>query len=379
MTRVLVQRTARGEAPVEVGSGLLGMAGARIATALAPAKTTGILVIADEALAGTGSWAAEVVGSLRSEPTFASTPITTYWMRATESNKSVGQWQAILERAVAASLDRHGLIVAIGGGIVTDLAGFAASTYMRGINWVAIPTTLLSMVDGALGGKTAVNLPLPGGGLGKNLAGAFWPPSAVLCDVRVLSTLSPRQVRAGLAECLKHAMISDPGLVPLLEGAVAAAASLDAADQWKMIDLVARSAKVKLDIVAQDEREGGIRRHLNLGHTFAHAIEAHFHDDLNHGEAVAIGLVAAAAASRASGRITAEEAAAIKQRVASVGLPTCLPRAVDPAVLLAAARSDKKGRGGRLNLVLPLRSHGVEVVSEGTDELFIGGVGSILP
>ncbi len=379
MTRTLTQRTARGSAPVEIGSGLLATAGAIIARAVAPMQPSGVLVIADEALAGSHSWAEAVVASLHAEPTFAKVPLTSFAVRATEANKSITQWQAILERAVAAKLDRHGLIVAVGGGIVTDLAGFVAATYMRGLAWVAIPTTLLGMVDGALGGKTAVNLALPRGGLGKNLAGAFWPPSAVISDVRVLSTLSPRQIRAGLAECLKHAMIADPGLASLLDTAVAAAHSLDAADQWKLIELVARSAKVKLDIVEADEREGGVRRHLNLGHTFAHAIEAHLHEELNHGEAVALGLIAAAAASRASGRLTAEEAAAVRQRVGSIGLPTALPRRLDPAVLLETARSDKKGRGGVPILILPKQGHGVEVVTDHAEELFVGGVESIMP
>lgn len=379
MTRILDHRIGTASAPVHVGSGTLVSAGSLIASALAGHSTTGIVVVADEAIDGANSWAASVIASIKAEPTFTKVHLEHVSLHASERSKSVAQWQSIMDRSLAAGLDRHGLIVAIGGGIATDLAGFVAATYMRGVSWVAVPTTLLGMVDSALGGKTAINLPLPRGGLGKNLAGAFWPPAAVLCDVQTLSTLPARQIRAGLAECLKHSMIADHPLGALLAGTVECAASLDAADQWKLVDLVSRSAKVKLDIVAKDEREAGVRRHLNLGHTFAHAFEAHCCDQLLHGEAVAIGLVAAAAASGASGRLTAEEASAIKERVASLGLPTMLPTKVPTAMLLDAARSDKKSRGGRLLLVLPRREGGVEVVSDDSDRLFAAGIAAVSP
>ncbi len=370
MSRTLWHETTSARARFEIGSGILADSGAIITQALAGRPASGVLFVCDEAVNAQGSWADQVASSINGECSRVA-------IHASEATKSIAQWQSTLEKALAVRLDRDSVIVAIGGGVITDLAGFAAATYMRGIRWVAVPTTLLGMVDAALGGKTGVNIPLPDGGLGKNLAGAFWPPEAIIADVRTLSTLPARHVRAGLAECLKHALIADPGLAAIAAGAAAAATSAEAVDQWKLMDLVSRSAQVKLDIVAKDERETGLRRHLNLGHTFAHAIEARGCDGLVHGEAVAVGLVAAAAASVAAGKLRPEQAVAIKQMVASVGLPVVLKEPVSAGSLVDAAASDKKGSRGTLMLVLPVSGGGVESVPDSGGALFRAGVAAV--
>ena len=347
--RTLAHVTASGRASYEVGRGILAEAAAIIALALGDRGASGVLMVVDEAVNGPGLWGDQVAQSIARDALLGQVPCERVAIRVSESAKSIEGWRMLLARALAMRLDRDGVIVAIGGGVVTDLAGFAAATYLRGVRWIAVPTTLLAMVDAALGGKTGINLSLPDGGMGKNLAGAFWPPSAIIGDVQALSTLPERELRAGLAECIKHALIAGRG----------------------------ESAQVKLDIVAKDEREEGIRRHLNLGHTFAHAIEARGCDGLSHGEAVAVGLVAAAAAAVASGRMRPEQAVSIKQRVSEAGLPVALAAPVSAASLLEAARADKKGSRGTLRLVLPLASGGVEVVADEGGQLFMVGLAAI--
>jgi 3-dehydroquinate synthase len=253
-------------------------------------------------------------------------------------------WAAMLQ----AGMQRGDALVALGGGVVGDLAGFAAATFLRGIPLIMAPTTLLAMVDASIGGKTAVNLRLPTGGLGKNLAGAFHAPAWVLCDVDTLATLSDRDFRCGMAECIKHALIADPSMLPWMRGACA---SILARESATLEELVRRSAAIKAAVVSRDEFERGERAHLNLGHTFGHALEAVLHDRLRHGEAVAIGLVAAIAASKAAG---------------------WWPEA-DPDDVDAAMGFDKKGSGGRRRLVL-LRGLGQPgVLDDATDAVVDAG------
>ena len=212
--RTLAHVTASGRASYEVGRGILAEAAAIISLALGDRRASGVLMVVDEAVNGSGLWGDQVAQSIARDALLRQVPCERVAIRVSESAKSIEGWRMLLARALAMRLDRDGVIVAIGGGVVTDLAGFAAATYLRGVRWIAVPTTLLAMVDAALGGKTGINLSLPDGGMGKNLAGAFWPPSAIIGDVQALSTLPERELRAGLAECIKHALIAGRGESP---------------------------------------------------------------------------------------------------------------------------------------------------------------------
>jgi 5-deoxy-5-amino-3-dehydroquinate synthase len=240
-------------------------------------------------------------------------------------------------------LTRADCVVAVGGGVVTDVGGFAASVYHRGIPFVSVPTTLLGMVDAAIGGKTGVNLPE-----GKNLVGAFWQPSAVLCDTEVLATLPPREYRCGLGEMAKYHFLTGDDLGAL---------DLDAR--------VARCVEIKADVVASDEREGGRRAILNYGHTLAHAIETAGQYALRHGEAVAIGLVYAAEVARRLGRIDDARVAQHRAVVAAYDLVSTVPPELDSDELLGLFARDKKAVNG-VTLVLD-GPDGVEPVT-GIDE-----------
>jgi 3-dehydroquinate synthetase len=285
-----------------------------------------------------------------------------------ESSKSLGELERLLDGLAAAGLDRGSRLVALGGGVTTDLGGLAAALYMRGIDWVALPTTLLAQVDASVGGKTAVNL-----GAGKNLAGAFHPPSEVLVDPDVLATLAPREVASGLGEVLKAALLGahTPAERPLLELLEEAptAALLDP-DPDLMVEVVGACVAHKADVVEGDLREAGPRKALNLGHTFAHAIErtAGF-GRIPHGVAVTAGLHLALATASRLGLLTEPE---LPGRLDALTARLGLPGRADPlgdlvrawgaplatADLLAAMGLDKKGHAGRPRLVLP-RSLGV--------------------
>jgi 5-deoxy-5-amino-3-dehydroquinate synthase len=221
-------------------------------------------------------------------------------------------------------LTRGDVVVAVGGGVVTDTAGFAAAVYHRGVPWVAVPTTLLGQVDAAIGGKTGVNLPE-----GKNLVGAFWQPAAVLCDTEVLETLPPREYRSGLGEMAKY---------HFLGGEALADCNLD--------ERVAKCVAIKAGVVAGDEREGGRRAILNYGHTLGHALETAGHYDLRHGEAVSIGLVFAAVLAERLGRIDHARVEEHRRVVASYDLPMSLPPDADTAQLVELMGRDKKAVRG---------------------------------
>ncbi|MDC0429037.1 3-dehydroquinate synthase [Phycisphaerales bacterium] len=283
-------------------------------------------------------------------------------LEATESAKSVEAVERLWDGLRDAGVDRQGLLMALGGGIVCDIAGFAASGWMRGIDLVLAPTTLLAMVDAAIGGKTGVNRPLADGGLGKNLVGAFWPARLVICDCDVLSTLGSREFRAGLAECLKHALIDGEESMNAFERELPSVLERDAE---ALPDFVARSAGVKASIVRRDPREAGERALLNLGHTYAHALESRVDLGLLHGEAVSLGLVAASRAAREAGML-ADDGLEIRVRglLQQCGLPTALPAGaeLDPGDLRQVMALDKKSRSGRIRLVLPRAVGRIEVV-----------------
>ncbi len=251
-----------------------------------------------------------------------------------EQFKTLETTSSLYAQMVNVGLDRGGTVVALGGGVVGDTAGFAAATFMRGVRLVQIPTTLLAMVDSSVGAKVGVDLPQ-----GKNLVGAFKQPALVLIDPDVLATLSSRERRCGLAEVIKHGLIADPGLLDDVERQ---------ADDAKLIQ---RAVQVKVNIVEEDPYEQNIRAYLNLGHTFAHAIEQVSNYAWLHGEAVAVGLIAAARLSHRLHLCEADLVDTVERAVANAGLPQSI-EGLEPEALWAAMATDKKWQQGRSRFVL---------------------------
>jgi len=251
------------------------------------------------------------------------------------------------DRLVREGAGRDTIVVALGGGVTGDLAGFLAATWHRGVPVVQIPTSLLAMVDAALGGKTAVDLPG-----GKNAVGAFHQPESVWADVRCLRTLPDRDYRAGLAEVVKTAAALDATLFGLLE---ARAAALRRRDERLLERIVARCLAIKGRVVAADERDSGPRAILNFGHTVAHALEGASGFRLRHGEAVAIGLVLEARVARARGAFPERDLGRLERLLVALGLPTSLPRAIAAGDVVRLARRDKKTRGGVVRYAVPAR------------------------
>ena len=261
-----------------------------------------------------------------------------------ESHKTLANVARILDVLVANRFGRDCAVVALGGGVVGDMAGFAAATYQRGVAFVQVPTTLLAQVDSSVGGKTGVNHPG-----GKNLIGAFHQPVAVMADTGTLATLPPRELRAGLAEVIKYGLICDAGFFAWLEAHMESLLTGDAA---ALAHVIRRSCEIKAEIVGRDEREQGDRALLNLGHTFGHAVEAATgYKEWLHGEAIGAGLVMAADMSRESGYLTVDELDRVTRLVARAGLPTHVSN-VKPDAALELMRIDKKVKAGRIRLVL---------------------------
>jgi 3-dehydroquinate synthase len=264
-----------------------------------------------------------------------------------EQGEQAKRWQIleqVFDALLAARIGRDGVIVALGGGVIGDLAGFAAAVYQRGVNFVQVPTTLLAQVDSSVGGKTAINH-----ARGKNMIGAFHQPRAVISDVAALDTLPERELRSGLAEVIKHGVALDAAFVDWLERNIE---KLLARERPALIHAVRRSCELKAALVAEDERESGARAMLNLGHTFGHAIEAATgYGSWLHGEAVAAGMVIAAELSSRAGLLEAAEVARIRKLIARAGLPVAAPRLTDERwhELIAL---DKKGAKGRVRFVL---------------------------
>jgi 3-dehydroquinate synthase len=267
-----------------------------------------------------------------------------------EEFKTVATMQSILDELVAVRANRDTTVIALGGGVVGDIAGFAAACYMRGVAFIQVPTTLLAQVDSSVGGKTGVNHDK-----GKNLIGAFHQPGVVLIDTDTLSTLPERELAAGLAEVIKYGAITDPDFFEWLEANVDALLALDAD---ALATAIGRSCELKAEVVAEDEREAGRRAILNFGHTFGHAIEhCQGYGDWLHGEAVAVGMLMAAELSG----IRSDDTARLKRLTAAAGLPTEPPKA-GSAALLSAMGMDKKVVGKTIRFVL-LKSLGEAFVS----------------
>jgi 3-dehydroquinate synthase len=276
-----------------------------------------------------------------------------------ESYKTFDTVARILDVLVANRFGRDCAVVALGGGVVGDMAGFAAAIYQRGVEFVQVPTTLLAQVDSAVGGKTGVNHPG-----GKNLIGAFHQPAAVVSDTATLSTLAPRELRAGLAEVVKYGLIRDPEFFAWLEQR---AEALLAGEPGALAHAVRRSCEIKAAIVGQDEREHGERALLNLGHTFGHAIEsATGYGRWLHGEAVGAGMVMAARMSHAGGLLPRGDLQRLVGLIERLGLPVSAPD-VPAETMLEHMRIDKKVLGGRIRLVL-LQRIGAAIVTADYDQ-----------
>lgn len=276
-----------------------------------------------------------------------------------ERAKTLRTVERVCRRLARAGADRHSLIVALGGGVVGDVAGFVAASYARGVRLVQVPTTLMAQVDSAIGGKTGVNLPE-----GKNLVGAFHQPRLVVSDPHVLRTLPERQFRAGLYEVVKYAVLGDAELFAQLERNMARLSRTSPL----LDELIARCARIKAEIVSVDERESGPRQFLNLGHTFAHALERlTLYRHLLHGEAVGWGLLAAAELAARRGMLQQADARRIVRLVLRVGpLPAVTP--VTARQLWDAMHTDKKARAGRLRFILPVKIGAVAPVDDVSPE-----------
>jgi len=262
-----------------------------------------------------------------------------------EAHKSFANVERVLEALAKLGATRDACVIALGGGVVGDLAGFSAACWMRGIDFIQMPTTLLAMVDSSVGGKTGVNLPA-----GKNLVGAFHQPRAVVADIDTLATLPDREYRAGLAEVVKGAAIGDEPFFAWLE---AHADALAARDEAAVIEAIARKVAYKAGVVARDETEQGERALLNLGHTFGHALEtAGRYTTLLHGEGVAIGMLLAARLSERQRMSVAADTARLQRLLVRIGLPVAIPPGMDAEQLLALMRLDKKNTAGTLRLIL---------------------------
>jgi 3-dehydroquinate synthase len=343
---------------IVIGRDTLASLGKRIA-ALRPGARTAI--VTDRTVAG--YWLAKTEASL-AEAGIATSRVI---VEEGESSKSYAGLEQVSEALISAKIERADLVIALGGGVVGDLAGFAAAILRRGVDFVQVPTSLLAQVDSSVGGKTGINSPQ-----GKNLLGSFHQPVLVIADTAVLDTLSPRQFRAGYAEVAKYGVLGDEAFFTWLEKNHADVFSGGAAREHA----IATSCRAKAAIVARDERENGERALLNLGHTFGHALEAAtgFSDRLFHGEGVAVGMVLAAELSVQLGMIAEADATRVKRHLADVGLPTSLQEIAgfaqeglaDADALMTLMAQDKKVKRGRLTFIL-LQALGRAVITPGVE------------
>ncbi|MCE7972918.1 MAG: 3-dehydroquinate synthase [Leptolyngbya sp. PLA1] len=362
---------------VVVGDGVLAELGSRLSALAGAARC---LLVADS-----GVPQGEVERAAASLRAAGCEPVTRV-IHGGEAHKTWDAAGSLLSDMAALGLERRHPVVALGGGVVGDISGFVASAYRRGVPFVQCPTTLLAMVDASVGGKSGVNLPgPPGAGTLKNMAGAFYQPVLVLVDTSVLGSLPLRHLRAGLTECIKHAMLCDsvprrdPGLLESTRSALRAWKGVRPAGA-PLAELVARNVALKASVVAQDEREelsGGGRALLNLGHTFGHALETAPGSTLLHGEAVGLGLIAAATTASALGLVGAECERLTRELVEHAGLPLEV-HGLAPADVRARMAHDKKVESGRLRLVLPTGPGRATVVEGPSEDAVITGLLAVL-
>ncbi len=314
--------------PILTGSGLLKTAGAETAKLKKPCR---VMIVSDTNVA---PLYLEQAAESFSEAGFQ---VFSHIVNAGEESKSVAVFGELLEAFCEAHMTRADLAAALGGGVVGDLTGFAAGCYLRGIPFVQLPTTLLAAVDASVGGKTAVNLEH-----GKNLAGLFHQPLAVICDTDTLQTLSPHEIQDGSAEAIKHGILDDPALFAIYETG-------NPSEHYE--EIIARSVIYKSKIVTEDPNEKGVRKLLNLGHTAAHAIERLSNFEVSHGHAVAIGTAIVTRAAVKRGILSAGNGARILRTLTRSGLPTVCPFAAEPMAEIAAL--DKKAAASEITVILP--------------------------
>lgn len=339
---------------VHIGKGLLGSSDSLLKSFIVGQK---VLIVYDEALKQ--NWLPVVEQSLlRCGFEVHLAPVPTG-----ETSKSAEVLAGLWNELARLNFTRESTIVALGGGVIGDLAGFVAASFLRGIEFIQLPTSLLAMVDSSVGGKTGINLPR-----GKNLVGAFWQPRLVLADLATLETLSDQHLRAGMAEVLKYGVIYDAEFFAYLEAHCERILDPTALDVRE--NIVRRSVEIKAEVVTQDERETGLRRILNFGHTIGHAIEAvGNYEEFVHGEAISIGMVAASRLTLLRGKSQWDEAC--HNRLGSLlnrlQLPTRIPRHMNPQELLDRTKVDKKAQQGTVRYVLPTRLGEMETVKDVTD------------
>jgi 3-dehydroquinate synthase len=353
--------------PILVAPGLLTQVGA-MARKVAPAHRYALITDSNiESL-----YAGEV------ESQFERGTVEVLTVSAGEASKTRDMWSRLTDQMLGKGYGRDSAVIALGGGVIGDLAGFVAATFMRGIPVVQVPTSLVAMVDASIGGKTAVDT-----FAGKNLVGAFHPAAAVLIDPYLLATLPLRELRAGFAEIIKHGVIADePYLLEVASGAselLSTAASRQLSESGamsdRMVSLIVRSVEIKAEVVSRDEREEGLRTVLNFGHTIGHAVEMVSGYSLLHGEAVAIGMALESKLAERIGLAQTGTAATVIRTLQIAGLPTDLPTDCGADAVLEAMRSDKKGRSGKTRFALPRRIGGMAgedtgwTVSVGDDQL----------
>ncbi|MGQ0640416.1 MAG: 3-dehydroquinate synthase [Gemmatimonadaceae bacterium] len=342
-----MDRIDTGRYHVLVGAGLIDNLGALIAATPA-ARAASIAIISDSDVAPL--YAERVRAACISLTPAPRTEL--FVVPAGEASKSRREWALLTDAMIARRLGRDTVVVALGGGVIGDLAGFVAATYARGIPVVQVPTSLLAMVDSSIGGKTGVDTTA-----GKNLVGAFHWPALVVVDPALLDTLPLTHWRAGFAEVLKHGAIASD---EHFRRAAALGAKLPNVATEELQRLIADSIRIKAQIVARDERESGPRRSLNVGHTLAHAFEQVSHFEILHGEAVAIGLVLETELGERIGVTSPGTAAELRSALAAAGLPVSVPKHLVPVDVLAATRTDKKARGGQVEYSLLSRLGAVD-------------------
>jgi 3-dehydroquinate synthase len=333
MTRTLHVELGSRRYPITIGAGLLAQA--PLLSGLAPGKHA--LIITDENVAA--HWLEPLQSAL------AGKTLRTLVLPPGEQEKNLQRFGEVIEALSELGASRDATVFALGGGVVGDLAGFAAACWMRGVRFVQLPTTLLAMVDSSVGGKTAVDLPS-----GKNLVGAFHQPAAVIADLDTLATLPERELKAGLAEVIKYGAIFDVGFISWLERHVEALLARDVA---ALTEAVARSCRYKAGVVSRDEQEQGERMLLNFGHTFGHAIEVEQgYGGLLHGQAVAVGMVLAARLAVQLRRAPQADVDRLVALLRRAGLPTALPEGLGPEAIVARMKLDKKSLSGLPRLIL---------------------------
>ena len=351
----LAAATADRSYPIQIGRGLIADA----STWQPLVEGRGVILVTDDHVG-------PLYGETAQAALTGASQLTEVVLPAGESHKDMTSIQKILDAALAEKHERGSLFVALGGGVVGDMTGFAAACFLRGADFVPVPTTLLAQVDSSVGGKTGVNH-----AMGKNLIGAFHQPQQVVVDLDTLATLPAREYAAGLAEVIKYGLIRDAEFFAWLIDNVEA---LNGRDATALAFAIERSCAIKAVVVAADEREGGVRAHLNFGHTFGHAIERiQGYGDWLHGEAVAAGMVLASRLSVLRGTLDSEVVDQLTAFNQAVGLPVAPPAGVTTQAMLEAMGSDKKVSGGKVRYIV-LSQLGEAVVAENVTEEDIASV-----